>query len=406
MFHSRWLLCVGLMLLAALSGAVPTADAATIKIDYAYDTDGFFSTGTTNGAQARAAIESAASFYSGILADTLAEIKPLVYTSPRITATWTWTMSFSGPSAAGTISLVDRTIPTDEIRVYVGSRAHTGTTLAVGGPGGYSWDRLPHNLSDAISTDLTQIHANDEAFESAVEDRGEDSGFARWGGAISFDNDTNWHFNHTTTPAADTTDFLTVATHEMAHVLGFGASDVWTSLVSGSNFNGTAAKASYGGPVPLGAGNGHWQDGITSTVFGGGTSQIATMVPSLTPATRRRLTALDAAALTDIGWSVVPPPGIHGDYNNNGIVDAGDYVLWRNTLGQGVAAGTGADGSGNGTVGNEDYTYWRTRFGNASASAGGAGVMGGGTAVPEPAGILLTVIASVAALYTCRSRRG
>ncbi len=41
---------------------------------------------------------------------------------------------------------------------------------------------------------------------------------------------------------------------------------------------------------------------------------------------------------------------VAGDYNHNGVVDAADYVLWRDTLGQSVTAGTGADGNGDGTV--------------------------------------------------------
>ena len=37
-----------------------------------------------------------------------------------------------------------------------------------------------------------------------------------------------------------------------------------------------------------------------------------------------------------------------GDYNHNGVVDAADYIVWRNSLGQSIAAGTGADGNGDG----------------------------------------------------------
>src|SRR5262249_48022217 len=54
-----------------------------------------------------------------------------------------------------------------------------------------------------------------------------------------------------------------------------------------------------------------------------------------------------------------------GDYNGNGAVDAGDFVLWRKTQGtSGVTAFSGADGSGNGSIGPEDYGVWRSNFGN------------------------------------------
>jgi hypothetical protein len=56
------------------------------------------------------------------------------------------------------------------------------------------------------------------------------------------------------------------------------------------------------------------------------------------------------------------------DYNDNGQVDAADYVIWRKQLNQMVPAGTGADGNGDGTVNVADYTLWRTNFGAASSN--------------------------------------
>ena len=52
----------------------------------------------------------------------------------------------------------------------------------------------------------------------------------------------------------------------------------------------------------------------------------------------------------------------NGDYNGNGIVDAGDYVVWRNLVGQ-TGTGLAADGNGNGVVDGADYDFWRSRFG-------------------------------------------
>ncbi len=70
-----------------------------------------------------------------------------------------------------------------------------------------------------------------------------------------------------------------------------------------------------------------------------------------------------------------------GDYNGNHVVDAADYVLWRNTLAQTVTAGSGADGNSDGTINAGDYTFWRSKFGNAAGS--GSSLIG--SAVPEPA---------------------
>ena len=46
-------------------------------------------------------------------------------------------------------------------------------------------------------------------------------------------------------------------------------------------------------------------------------------------------------------------PGLEGDYNNNGTVDAADYVLWRN----GGPLQNEVDTPG--TVNAADYTEWR-----------------------------------------------
>jgi autotransporter-associated beta strand protein len=83
----------------------------------------------------------------------------------------------------------------------------------------------------------------------------------------------------------------------------------------------------------------------------------------------------------------IPPP-LSGDYNENGVVDAGDYVVWRNNLGN-EAALPNDDTAG---VGPDDYERWRAHFGETNL--GGLG-SSSGAAVPEPATALLTAIASV-----------
>ena len=76
------------------------------------------------------------------------------------------------------------------------------------------------------------------------------------------------------------------------------------------------------------------------------------------------------ASITDNDPTAAPA----GDYNHNSVVDAGDYVLWRKTLGSTTALA--ADGSGptpgvpNGVVDAADYTYWRSLFGNTSPGSG------------------------------------
>jgi hypothetical protein len=78
--------------------------------------------------------------------------------------------------------------------------------------------------------------------------------------------------------------------------------------------------------------------------------------------------------------SAAAAPAIPGDYNQNGTVDAADYVLWRNG---GPLANDPSPG-----VGPDDYTRWRAQFGKNSGGGSGSTSAQG---VPEPGGLLLLV---------------
>ena len=63
-------------------------------------------------------------------------------------------------------------------------------------------------------------------------------------------------------------------------------------------------------------------------------------------------------------------PNLQGDYNQNNVVDAADYVLWRKTKGTSSALYAGADGNGNGTIDDPDYAVWRGNFGAVPPASG------------------------------------
>ena len=90
---------------------------------------------------------------------------------------------------------------------------------------------------------------------------------------------------------------------------------------------------------------------------------------------------------SQITLNLAGPMGVAGDYNQNGIVDAADYVFWRNNLGAGSLPNEG--GISPGFVDAEDYSFWRSRFGFTS----GAGAGLGSSNVPEPASFVLIGLA-------------
>lgn len=89
-----------------------------------------------------------------------------------------------------------------------------------------------------------------------------------------------------------------------------------------------------------------------------------------------------------------------GDYNNDGKVDAADYVVWRK--GGELQNETVTPGANT----PEDYTPWRINFG--ATSPGLASGLGPGSAVPEPGSALLSMVAGLGLIYVylCRRIRG
>jgi hypothetical protein len=99
--------------------------------------------------------------------------------------------------------------------------------------------------------------------------------------------------------------------------------------------------------------------------------------------------------------------GVDGDYNGNGVVDAADYSVWRDTLG---GIDLAADGNHDGLVNQLDYDFWVAHFGETVGSGAGAVLPPGDSpganyAVPEPASLLLVAIGMAWAVLGCTGRR-
>lgn len=82
--------------------------------------------------------------------------------------------------------------------------------------------------------------------------------------------------------------------------------------------------------------------------------------------------ALDADGWDSLDEQMIDvDESLTGDYNGDGLVNAPDYVVYRNTFGDTVTPGEGADGSGNGMIDLADYDQWANNYGE---SGGGAGI--------------------------------
>jgi hypothetical protein len=96
----------------------------------------------------------------------------------------------------------------------------------------------------------------------------------------------------------------------------------------------------------------------------------------------------------------IPVPFLAGDYNDDGFVDAGDYVMWRKNVGQ--PAGTLPNDNTEVAIGDDQYNLWRSNFG----SPPGSGSALGSTTVPEPNSGLAAVVWSAIALIQTWRRKG
>ena len=288
----------------------PPAPKLSVRFDYSLDTSGFFSSTSR-----RALLNTAVDAVLAQLTDDLAEIRP--------SGTNTWAATTQHPVTNAPISIPNLVVNANQFVVFVGAQNFNSSQLGLGGPGGFQGSGSQAWLNSLASRGQS----------GALATRPND--FGPWGGVMSFSSTANWYFG--TDPAglgAGQFDFLSVASHEFIHVLGFGTSASWNQLVSGDQFTGPNASLAYDGAgnPPLGADRKHWAPGVTDGGVG------AIMTPTLRAGIRETVTPLDMAALDDIGWqrgtSSVIVTGNH-TYSDNGSYPI-SMTLTASRLGQQV----------------------------------------------------------------------
>ncbi|CAN5221283.1 hypothetical protein BH23VER1_BH23VER1_14130 [soil metagenome] len=286
-----------------------------IQIDYTLDTHGFF-----DQPGSRAALRAVCDYFEGAFGDSLARIDPSEWPGN------TWTAKVVNPATGSDASFPRKVVPADTFILYAGGRPNLGSA-GEGGPAFYS-----ASGSGPMALrwfDLLDSRGQAGALATPPTD------FGPWGGSISFNSSHAWNFSLTTPSGTAANNFVSLAIHEMCHVLGMGTTDSWDTFVGfaggGLGFTGQNATAAYGGMIPLHIDGSHWRDDgvcvfgtgyvsgnplniLSKTIaqFGvpAGIDQIAIMDPSScnTGSYLEVMTVLDRAALADIGWESRPPP--------------------------------------------------------------------------------------------------
>ena len=237
-----------------------------IRIDYRFDTHGFFTDPVR-----RATLEGAARMWGRLLSDSFPDVPAGMFVFIK---------DPQDPYGSGTTFTLEYAI--DDLVVFVGSAQLDGSQVALSGPSA--------GLSGI--SDPTLLHA--------LEARYSGTPFQPWTGSMSFDTATDFYFDPTPdaphTPAPGKVDFLTIAVHELGHVLGFGTSDAFKAKIAAGSFTGMAADALFNGPVPLASDLRHVPDTLT---FGG---KRLLMNVSFPAGVRYAPSSLDKAFFEDLGY--------------------------------------------------------------------------------------------------------
>ncbi|MDB5349736.1 MAG: Calx-beta protein [Planctomycetota bacterium] len=254
--------------------------SVTIQFDYSLDSNNFFNTQAK-----RDLLQIAANTLTSELTDSLTPIVPAGGNS--------WTANFTNPASGAKVSLDNPMIPADTIVVFVGSRALGGSELGLAETGGES----------SFGTDLwndTVLARGQVGALSILQ-----TDFGPWGGSIAFDSKVNWYFGIDAAGlGSKQDDFLSVAEHEIGHILGFGTAESWRQKIVLGKFTGLSSTINYdlGGSPPVSPDGGHLAQGITD----GGFQPV--MTPTILQGTRKLMTHLDFAGLQDLGWQLLAEP--------------------------------------------------------------------------------------------------
>jgi hypothetical protein len=336
----RTLLSLALILLLMQN----KGDAIDIIVDYTFDTNNFFDT-----QEKRDAMQAVADRYSRVITSTLTEVD-FDGTETGTGAGWrigflhpgtgaTFEISTAADEATDPLILEEVTenpaekygfdgiagianplipLPSNEWILFAGGRS-LGTGIAgIGGTGAGT------NATETFNDIVGPLHrgVNDNTLGPLTS-----NDLPRWGGAISFNSNANWHFDHTSIPPSGTVDFYSIAIHEVGHALGLATRFNQWPVNNSGNYNGPQAISAFNSENPFASSvsellladqpDNHFARGAQkSDIFNAGEPNKIGIVPyslrqnllmepnALFTGLQRRLelTHVDVRALRDLGW--------------------------------------------------------------------------------------------------------
>jgi hypothetical protein len=315
------------------------ASALQIDLDFSYDqmNGDFFGQHQV----AKTALLKAASDIGALINSPLGAVtqNEFVGTSGPATVTLDMYGAAINPVTGGTIIVDPVSLAANHVTIYVGLQKLPDTTWGEGAAGSAGFT-FTYGGGTAAQQSAAFLNAQNAA--AAVYTRGTgpvigritgdfdgtavNLPFGALFGSAWFDNDTNddgvaddfatmdayWHFDSATLPSHTQNDFYSVALHELLHSIGFGTAETWDLQASGTTWSGAHAQALNGGSGVNLVEDGHINQSIMSTRLFDGAAQEPVMTPSIVTGERKYLTAMDAAFLQDLNYSIIPEPASLG----------------------------------------------------------------------------------------------
>ena len=248
-----------------------------IKFDYRFDTNGFFTE------ERKAALNLAGDIWSILLQDDFAPVP--------LGAEFTIQNPQTGINE--TIVLEEAI---DDLVIFVGASSEPFNGVSVGNAVSETG-----NLSSLAQAQYDGIDLQGDIFQRRISSNFRQTGavtdFEPWAGTISFttDPDPEWDFS-LREPDLDKFDFVSIALHEIGHILGVGTAPIFDVLGVGGAFEGVNAReANDGNAIPLEASLGHIDEGFRNNNV---------LLDSILEPGRQSPTEIDLALLADIGYEI------------------------------------------------------------------------------------------------------